>query len=290
MDVSGVRSSWLTTETNWRLISSISSRSETSRKDCTAPMTVPSTTRGDITISTGKAVPSRRTYRWSGRKASLTARDERADRALLPRVGRAVQVLVVGDVVEPPPEQVGLPASEHAARGEVREEHEALPVETDDPVAGGVEDQLGDAALLLDRRHQDLDAPHGQDDHDHGGQRQEDGRVAALLPHPHGEECRHREHAERQECQAGRGDAGSVARSSARRSRRRSERRPPPPSAMSAASRTTPCQSGIGLVRVAGEAGVASDVRRDGQREREGQQRKRPRRAPVARRGARSGS
>ncbi len=143
-----------------------------------------------------------------GKERRLTARDQGADGALLPRVRGAVGVLVVGDVMEAPPEQVALPASKHASCGEVREEDESLAVQPDDPVACRVEDQLGHPALLLDRRDQDLDPPDGQDDDDHGREREQDGRVAALPPHPEDEQRRDGQDAQRQQGEARRGDAG----------------------------------------------------------------------------------
>ena len=61
IEVSGVRSSWLTTEVNSSLTLSASSRSVMSRKTTTAPdVRSPSTMIGVLEYSTGKLVPSLR--------------------------------------------------------------------------------------------------------------------------------------------------------------------------------------------------------------------------------------
>ena len=60
IEVSGVRSSWLTTEVNSSLARSSSRRSEMFLKTTTAPVTLPSSTIGVDVYSTGKLVPSLR--------------------------------------------------------------------------------------------------------------------------------------------------------------------------------------------------------------------------------------
>jgi hypothetical protein len=60
MAVSGVRSSWLTTETNSSFMRSTSRRSVTSRKVTTAPAIRSSSTIGVQVNSTGKRWPSAR--------------------------------------------------------------------------------------------------------------------------------------------------------------------------------------------------------------------------------------
>ncbi len=60
IEVSGVRSSWLTTDVNSFLVRSIMRRSVTSRKTTTAPRMHPSCTIGVLVYSTGKDVPSLR--------------------------------------------------------------------------------------------------------------------------------------------------------------------------------------------------------------------------------------
>ncbi len=61
IEVSGVRSSWLTTERNSSFMRSTSRRWVTSRKTTTAPRTSASSSRGAAVISTGNEVPSART-------------------------------------------------------------------------------------------------------------------------------------------------------------------------------------------------------------------------------------
>ncbi len=58
IEVSGVRSSWLTTERNSFFIRSTSRRCVTSRKTTTAPRTTSSSRIGLAVISTGKLSPS----------------------------------------------------------------------------------------------------------------------------------------------------------------------------------------------------------------------------------------
>ncbi len=58
IEVSGVRSSWLTTERNSFFIRSTSRRWVTSRKTTTAPRTTSSSMIGLAVISTGKVSPS----------------------------------------------------------------------------------------------------------------------------------------------------------------------------------------------------------------------------------------
>ena len=58
IEVSGVRSSWLTVDRNSSLIRSTSRRCVTSRKTTTAPVTRSSFSIGLAVSSTGKQVPS----------------------------------------------------------------------------------------------------------------------------------------------------------------------------------------------------------------------------------------
>ena len=70
MEVSGVRSSWLTTERNSSFIRSTSRRCVTSRKTTTAPRISSSSTSGEAVISTGNVDPSARTYSSSSADAT----------------------------------------------------------------------------------------------------------------------------------------------------------------------------------------------------------------------------
>jgi len=62
--VSGVRSSWLTMDTNSSFILSTTRRSLTSRRTCTAPTTSPASTIGAVILSTQILAPSFRVKIW----------------------------------------------------------------------------------------------------------------------------------------------------------------------------------------------------------------------------------
>ena len=76
MEVSGVRSSWLTIDTNSLFIRSTSRRWVTSRNTTTAPVTCSSSISGVAVTSTGIWSPSARVYRSSS--ALVTTRPRMA--------------------------------------------------------------------------------------------------------------------------------------------------------------------------------------------------------------------
>ena len=140
MEVSGVRSSWLTMETNSSFIRSTSRRSVTSRKVTTAPVMLPSSSIGVLAYSTGNDAAVR------------AAKGGVLDLAAHPG-GRVART---GFTASPPASAAPIPSTaskgrpmtssaarpQHAAGGGVQEEGVALRVDAVDPLRGGFQDEL----------------------------------------------------------------------------------------------------------------------------------------------------